>query len=127
MPLGEKMGVTLVPMIGDFSSFALSVITKASAVAVSRARTTAVDRTRATDGDCTYGRPFGPGVSYSVAGARYLVRAALTMRVARTRPVMPAEISMISVAAGTSSSLMPDSTSTIAKLIRSARSGTRIE
>jgi hypothetical protein len=47
-PLGEKRGVTFVPMIGDFSSLALSVITKARAVAVSRARTTAVDRTRAT-------------------------------------------------------------------------------
>jgi hypothetical protein len=36
-------------MIGDFSSLALSVTTKASAVAVSRARTTAVDRTLATE------------------------------------------------------------------------------
>jgi hypothetical protein len=49
-PVGEKRADTLVPAIGDFDSFALSVIANAAAVAASRARTTAVDRTRATRG-----------------------------------------------------------------------------
>ena len=53
-PLGEKIGYgTFVPVIGDFSSLAPSVITKARAVAASRARTTAVDRTRATSHEST--------------------------------------------------------------------------
>ena len=120
LQVGENVLSTAVSEIGASSSFAPCVNAKAPAVAARRTRSNAVEDSRAT------ARGFYAWLDEVTAGACGR-RSHLTPQTARAIAPTASAATMIQLAYGTATSLIPDNTRITPNATRSSRSGTRTE